>query len=151
VAALLLPLGAWLLVGRREQSRPARLLSAGAVGSLGFGAGFVGGVYGIGGGSLLAPVLVGLGYAVVEVAPAALWVTFLTSAAGAVSFTGLALLGHETAGPDWSLGVACGLGGLVGGYVGAGLQGRVPVAALRRLLGLLAVVLSVLYIVEAVA
>jgi hypothetical protein len=30
------------------------------------------GVYGIGGGSILAPVLVGLGYAVVEVAPAAL-------------------------------------------------------------------------------
>jgi uncharacterized membrane protein YfcA len=147
VAVLLVPLGAWLVLGGRQRDRPPRRLTARDLALLGFGAGAVGGVYGIGGGSLLAPVLVGLGYAVIEVAPAALLVTFLTSVAGAGSFTVLALAGHEAAAPDWSLGVACGLGGLAGGYLGAGLQGRIPAAALRRLLGVLAVAVGVLYVV----
>ncbi len=149
VAALLLPLGAWLLMGSRTPYPPRARLTRGAMALLGFAAGVVGGIYGVGGGSILAPVLVGLGYAVVEVAPAALWVTFLTSGAGAASFTALALAGHGPAAPRWGLGVACGLGGLAGGYVGAGLQGRVPAVALRRLLGLLAVALAVLYLAEA--
>jgi hypothetical protein len=41
--------------------------------------GVIGGVYGIGGGSLLAPLLVAIGFTIAEVAPAALASTFLTS------------------------------------------------------------------------
>ena len=44
--------------------------------------GTIGGIYGIGGGSILGPILVGLGFTVTEVAPAALAATFLTSLAG---------------------------------------------------------------------
>jgi uncharacterized membrane protein YfcA len=67
VAAVLLPLGGWLLrthAGARAAARPARdaarpprwtTWAAAAVG-------LVGGIYGIGGGSLLAPLLVAAGY-----------------------------------------------------------------------------------------
>jgi uncharacterized membrane protein YfcA len=46
------------------------------------------------------------------------------------------------------LGLACGAGGLTGGYLGARLQPRQTV--LRRLLGALAVGLALAYVVEAV-
>jgi uncharacterized membrane protein YfcA len=42
----------------------------------------IGGLYGIGGGSILAPILIALGYSVYEVAPATLAATLLTSLAG---------------------------------------------------------------------
>jgi hypothetical protein len=41
--------------------------------------------FGVGGGSILGPILVGHGFRVAEVAPAALAATFLTSIAGVVS------------------------------------------------------------------
>jgi uncharacterized protein len=44
--------------------------------------GTVGGIYGIGGGSLLAPVLLVAGFSAYEVAPATLLATFLTSVVG---------------------------------------------------------------------
>ena len=43
-----------------------------------------------------------------------------------------------------------GSGGLIGGYLGARLQPRMPETALRLLLGVLAVGLAVAYVVEAV-
>ena len=52
--------------------------------------GVVGGIYGIGGGSILAPILVGSGLAVAEVAPAALASTFVTSIVGAATYALLA-------------------------------------------------------------
>ena len=48
--------------------------------------GCVGGIYGIGGGSILAPVLTGTGRLPSEVAPAALASTFVTSVAGVVTY-----------------------------------------------------------------
>jgi uncharacterized membrane protein YfcA len=51
--------------------------------------------------------------------------------------------------PQWTLGLLCGLGGLIGGYLGARLQPRLPEPALRFLLGALATALAVLYLVEA--
>ena len=59
--------------------------------ALAFAVGVLGGVYGIGGGSILAPVLVGRGMRVAEVAPAALASTFVTSLVGAASFAVIAL------------------------------------------------------------
>ena len=52
--------------------------------------------------------------------------------------------------PDWSLGIALGLGGLAGGYCGARLQGRLPEALIRRGLGVLAILLAVRYAIELV-
>ena len=49
--------------------------------------------------------------------------------------------------PDWALGLFLGAGGLLGGYLGASLQPRVPEQILRLLLGVLALALGVRYLV----
>src|SRR5258708_3375546 len=112
--------------------------------------GVVGGIYGIGGGSILGPVLAGRGIPVARVAPAALASTFLTSVTGAITYAVLALIhtGGSIA-PDWPLGLACGAGGLVGGYADAWLPPRVPDKALRLLLAAVAIALPALYIAQA--
>src|SRR4029079_3447616 len=103
----------------------------------------------IGGGSILGPILVGSGMAVAQVAPAALASTFVTSGVGVATFAVLQMNASGSISPDWSLGVACGLGGLCGGYLGASLQPRLPEELLRMLLGLLAVGVAVLYVLQA--
>src|SRR4051794_5033969 len=144
IAVVLLPLGVWLLLGQpapvREQGdrRGVIVLSSVVVGT-------VGGVYGIGGGSILAPVLVGLGYTVREVAPAALAATFLTSIVGVATFAVLSLSANGDIAPDWTVGIALGLGGLAGGFLGARFQERVPEQTLRRVLGLLRLGLGIRY------
>jgi uncharacterized membrane protein YfcA len=50
--------------------------------------------------------------------------------------------------PNWPLGIACGLGGLVGGYIGARPQPYLPETLLRVALGLVAVALAVTYVVR---
>jgi uncharacterized membrane protein YfcA len=151
VALFLLPVGGWLLVGERRSSAGRRELDRLVLVAAGFVAGCIGGIYGIGGGSLLAPVLVGAGYALAVVAPAALLATFVTSCVGAAAYAVLALSGQPSAAPDWWLGIACGLGGLVGGVLGAALQPRLPRRGLRVLLGVLAVALGAAYLVAALA
>ena len=127
--------------GRRTDGR----LSRRGIIALALGVGAVGGVYGIGGGSLLGPILVGRGLPVTVVAPAALASTFVTSVAGAGVFAVLALTGRADVAPEWDVGLLCGAGGLVGGYVGAYLQPRLPERGLRLMLGGLAVALAILY------
>lgn len=116
---------------------------------LGAVAGLIGGIYGIGGGSLIAPILVVAGLSVTTVAPAALASTLATSILGAAVFAVLSLAGHPDAAPHWWLGLACGLGGLLGGYLGARLQPHLPQRLL--LVGLAAVMLlvSLTYLVSA--
>ena len=155
VVAVLLPLGGWLLRTHaapratarpaRDATRPARWTTWTAV-----GVGLVGGIYGIGGGSLLAPLLVAAGYPLALVAPAALAATFLTSVAGVLSFQLLQLVhGGGSIAPDWALGLALGAGGLLGSYTGATLQPRVPERALRTLLGAACVAIATIYLAEA--
>lgn len=103
---------------------------------------------GIVGGSIFGPLLVGRGMPVDRVAPAALASAFVTSVAGAAAFAVLSLTGSGDIAPDWYLGLACGLGGLIGGYLGAHLQPRLPETGLRLLLGALAATLGVLYAVQ---
>jgi uncharacterized protein len=151
VAAVLLPLGVWLITRTRTRStpRPPSPLGPRTIGGLALAVGVVGGIYGIGGGSILGPILVGSGLLVSEVAPAALASTFVTSLVGALTYVVLAINATGSIAPRWRVGLACGLGGLVGGYLGARLQPRMPDRILRLLLGLLAVALSLLYLVEA--
>jgi uncharacterized protein len=106
----------------------------------------VGGIYGIGGGSILGPILVGFGFSVFEVAPAALAATFLTSSAGVLTYGASGDIA-----PEWALGAGMGIGGLAGAYLGARLQSRLPEVLLRRGLGVLALALGVRYAVQAVA
>jgi uncharacterized protein len=108
--------------------------------------GCVGGIYGIGGGSILAPVLIGSGRRAAEVAPAALASTFVTSAAGVITFTILSVHQHGSVAPDWPTGVALGVGGVAGGYTGARIQSRLPDALIRRLVGVLVMAIGVRYL-----
>lgn len=150
VSVVLLPLGGWLLIRDGSPRRvSSRRLPPSAVAVIALAAGFVGGVYGIGGGSLLAPILSASGYLLADLAPAALLSTFVTSCVGAATYAGLQLFGQQAVGPKWPLGLACGLGGLVGGYIGAGLQPHLPHRALRLLLGVVAVCLSIGYLIAA--
>jgi hypothetical protein len=147
IAVVLIPLGAWLLLRRpnaptspshRHLSPPLLLAIASIVG-------VVGGIYGIGGGSILAPILIGSGRRPAEVAPATLSATLVTSVAGVVTFLVLSANHHGSVAPDWAIGIALGAGGLAGGYVGARLQPRLPEAVIRRLLGVLVIVIGVRY------
>jgi uncharacterized protein len=149
VGLVLLPLGAWLAVSRGQPSAgdstpiripsPVLVLIAAAVGC-------VGGIYGIGGGSILAPVLIGTGRPPSEVAPAALGSTFVTSVAGVVTFTILAPHHGGPVAPDWPTGIALGIGGLAGAYTGARIQSRIPEALIRRLVGLLVLAIGARYL-----
>ncbi len=151
VALLLLPLGVWLCARtlrpprRPSPAEPSRRFTV----LLALAVGVAGGVYGIGGGSLLGPILAGRGMPVARVAPAALAATFVTSVAGAAAYALLSLTGAGggpgQVAPDWRLGLMC---GLIGGYLGARLQPRLPETALRLLLGGLATALALLYFAQ---
>jgi uncharacterized membrane protein YfcA len=151
IAAVLVPLGAWLAFAEpRPPAAPPDRNRRHLILALALAVGVVGGIYGIGGGSILGPILVGLGYTVFEVSPAALTATFLTSIAGIATFALLSLGGSGDIAPDWTLGIAIGLGGLAGAYLGARLQSRLPEALLRRGLGLLALGLGLRYAIQAI-
>jgi uncharacterized protein len=111
-AAVLAPTGLVVLLSTRARGTGFMRgsLSSGTTGLAAFVVGIVGGIYGIGGGSILGPILVGSGIAVSEVAPAALASTFVTSCIGVVTFVVLQLDAPAPISPDWPLGVACGLG-----------------------------------------
>jgi uncharacterized membrane protein YfcA len=151
VAALLLPLGLWLCArtlratpGRSDAAPPSPRTTT----ALALAVGVAGGLYGIGGGSLLGPILVGRGIPVATVAPAALASTFVTSIVGAGTYALLSLTTTGDVAPDWLLGLSCGAGGLVGGYTGARLQHHLPETALRLLLGGVAACIGALYVVQ---
>jgi uncharacterized membrane protein YfcA len=144
IAVVLVPLGAWLAVRKARTTRVASLSPSRLV-AIAAAVGCVGGIYGIGGGSILAPILIGSGRSPIDVAPATLASTFVTSVAGVITFVVLAGLRHGSVAPDWGVGVALGAGGLVGAYCGARLQPYLPETAIRRLLGALVLAIGVRY------
>ena len=100
--------------------------------------GVVGGVYGIGGGAIIAPLIVAaFALPVHTIAGATLMGTCVTSVAGVAFF---ALIGPYVAPsgmpvrPDWTLGILFGVGGLVGMYLGASAQKYVPGRIIRPVL-----------------
>jgi uncharacterized protein len=149
VAAVLLPLGLWLALTRPPEPAgvtgavqlipPVLALLAAVVGC-------VGGIYGIGGGSILAPILMATGRKPSEVAPAALAATFVTSVAGVITFVILSLHHNGSVAPDWPTGLALGAGGLAGAYTGARIQSRLPDLLIRRLIGILVVAIGARYL-----
>ena len=150
VAAVLVPLGIWLALtrpsGPGDLDGPARLIRLPVLVILAAAVGCVGGIYGIGGGSILAPILIGSGRRPAEVAPAALASTFVTSVAGVITFTILSIHQHGSVAPDWPTGIALGVGGLAGAYTGARIQSRIPDVLIRRLVGILVVAIGARYL-----
>ncbi len=170
VGAVLVPLGAWLVLtsppgasspgdrspaasspgdsraGQGRRARDGRQLPARVLLPLAAVVGCIGGIYGIGGGSILAPVLISSGRPPADVAPAALASTFVTSVAGVLTFAILSSHQHGPVAPDWRTGIALGVGGLAGSYTGARIQSRLPDGLIRRMLGLLVVAIGVRYL-----
>jgi uncharacterized membrane protein YfcA len=110
--------------------------------------GVIGGAYGIGGGAIIAPVLVSLWRLPVHtIAGATLFGTFLTSATGVVFFWLMGVLGGmPNVAPNWMLGISFGLGGFCGTYCGARLQRFIPERPIEWLLGLVVTGLGLSYI-----
>ncbi|GAA4824798.1 sulfite exporter TauE/SafE family protein [Streptomyces ziwulingensis] len=155
IAAFLLPMGVWLCARtffpvRTRAARPA-VPSPKSITVLAAVVGVIGGIYGIGGGSLIGPLLVGRGLPIARVAPAALAATFATSVVGALAYTLLAAVSSGDVAPDWELGLACGAGAMIGGYLGARLQPRLPETVLRLLLGASATGVGSLYAAQALS
>jgi uncharacterized membrane protein YfcA len=150
VAAVLAPLGTWITLTRPASAatpvRADHVIAPPVLVTLAAMVGCVGGIYGIGGGSILAPILIGTGRSATEVAPAALASTFVTSVAGVVTFTILSIHQHASVGPDWPTGIALGIGGLAGAYTGARIQPRVPDRLTRRVMGVLVVAIAFRYL-----
>lgn len=111
--------------------------------------GIIGGAYGIGGGSIIAPFCVAVFHLpVYTIAGAALMGTFITSVAGALFFTIIPATGGVSAMPDWPLGILFGIGGFVGMYLGARFQKFVPQKFIKLMLGVVIVFLAIRYIVQ---
>jgi hypothetical protein len=70
----------------------------------------------------------------------------VTSVAGVATFTILSFHQHGSVAPDWPTGLALGIGGLAGSYTGAQIQSRLPDALIRRLVGILVIVIGARYL-----
>lgn len=114
--------------------------------------GLIGGIYGIGGGAIIAPFLIAVfGLPVYTISGAALLGTFVTSIFGVLfytlsapvfDYTGLSII------PDWKLGFIFGAGGFLGIYFGARFQKYFPAGIIKFVLGCVIMFLSVKYIVN---
>ena len=111
--------------------------------------GIVGGIYGIGGGAIVAPFFVSIiGLPVYTVAGAALMGTFITSFAGVAIYQCFALIYTDvTVAPDWALGALFGIGGFFGMYLGARTQKFIPARIIKGILCFCVLFVSVNYIV----
>lgn len=116
--------------------------------TLSFIVGIVGGIYGIGGGAIIAPFFVSIYHLpVYTVAGAALMGTFVTSAAGVLFFQAIAPLYPEmSVAPDWTLGILFGIGGMAGMYLGARCQKFVPARVIKWMLGVIVVYTALKYV-----
>ena len=111
--------------------------------------GVIGGIYGIGGGAIIAPFCVAfLNIPVHTVAGAAIFGTFVTSIVGVAIYSIIPFYHGRPAPPDWLLGFLFGLGGLLGMYLGATCQKFVPERIIQIILALIIFAVSFNYILQ---
>jgi uncharacterized membrane protein YfcA len=100
--------------------------------------GLIGGIYGIGGGAIIAPFFVTIYKLPIHtVAGASLMGTFFTSAIGVAFFQFLAtssIAASQQIAPDYKLGLLFGAGGVVGIYFGARAQRFFPANSIKTIL-----------------
>jgi len=110
--------------------------------------GIIGGIYGIGGGSIIAPVLVTIiGLPVHVIAGAALLGTFVTSVSGVIFYQLLSFVYPQVAvSPDWMLGALFGSGGILGMYLGARVQKYVQPVYIKGILSCCILFVALKYI-----
>lgn len=112
--------------------------------------GLVGGVYGIGGGAIIAPFIVSFfGLPVHTIAGAALLGTCVTSVGGVVFYEIIGpyvALPGQSVRPDWLLGFFFGIGGIAGMYLGASIQKYISATIIRPGLGLVILILGLRYV-----
>jgi uncharacterized protein len=116
--------------------------------ALSFFVGIIGGIYGIGGGAIIAPFFVTFfGLPVYTVAGAALMGTLITSVAGVVFYQAIApFYPHLSIAPDWLLGALFGIGGMAGMYIGARFQKFVPAKAIKWMLAAVILITAIRYV-----
>jgi len=111
--------------------------------------GVIGGIYGIGGGAIIAPFCVAfLNIPVHTVAGAAMFGTFATSIVGVAIYSLIPFYNGQPAPPDWLLGMLFGFGGLLGMYFGASCQKYVPERIIQAILALIIFAVSANYILQ---
>jgi uncharacterized protein len=113
--------------------------------------GLIGGVYGIGGGAIIAPFIVAFfGLPIHTIAGATLMGTCVTSVGGVIlyQFLGphIAATGVSVT-PDWLLGFLFGIGGFVGMYLGASAQKYVPASLIKPVLAVVISGLGIRYVI----
>ena len=164
VGLVLIYLGVRMLAGLRQRGadqrspmrNPSAVSERGVVPALAFprwpmlavafGVGIVGGVYGIGGGAVVAPFCIAVfGLPVHRIAGAVLFATLTSSVAG-VAFYSLVPVQGQVWPPDWVLGALLGIGGLVGSYAGARSQKHVPAKWIHVILGLILLTVALRYL-----
>ncbi|QVJ00487.1 sulfite exporter TauE/SafE family protein [Nocardiopsis eucommiae] len=153
LAVLMLGMGVRLLV-TRARARPAPVAGRGRARTVPLalaagGAALLGSAVGIGGGSLLAPLLIAVGgWYTSRAALVGLTTTLVTSAAGLGAYAVFDRIGFGAApaAPDWGVGLALGAGGALGALVGVTLGRRLGERPLRFLLGGLVSLTGVAYL-----
>jgi hypothetical protein len=118
--------------------------------ALSFIVGIVGGIYGIGGGAIIAPFFVTFfGLPVHTVAGAALMGTFVTSVAGVAFYQAIApFYPNMSVAPDWLLGFLFGIGGMAGMYLGARCQKHVPAKGIKWMLAAIIIFTATKYVAD---
>ena len=121
-----------------------------AVVTLSLVVGLIGGIYGIGGGAIIAPFFVTIFKLPIHtVAGASLMGTFITSFVGILFFQLLSsssLASTLQIAPDYKLGLLFGLGGIVGIYLGAKAQRYFPAGIIKTILATTLLFTAVKYI-----
>lgn len=112
--------------------------------------GIVGGIYGIGGGAMIAPIFVAIfKLPVYTIAGALLMGTFLTSFIAVGLYQAIApFYPHLAVAPDWTLGLLFGFGGALGMYLGARAQKFVPANFIKWMLAFILIFTALRYMLE---
>jgi uncharacterized membrane protein YfcA len=119
--------------------------------SLSLVVGIVGGIYGIGGGAIIAPFFVTFfRLPIYTIAGASLMGTFITSVAGVAFYQAIApFYPNISVAPDWLLGTLFGLGGMAGMYLGARSQKHFPAQTIKWMLAGILVSTALKYGIDA--